>query len=77
MPLTDEELDLEEARIPELAALAIRDAFERALASGHPVTVLQGHEIVQITKDGGRKVIEVLPERKPSALALQRRWQLR
>lgn len=77
MPLTEEELDKEEARIPKLADRAFREAFERALANGHPVTVLQGNEIVQITKYGGRKVIEVLPERKPGALALQWRCQLR
>ena len=65
MPLTEEELDRLEAQIPELSRRAFREAFEQALASGHPVTILDGNEVVQLTKDGGRTVIEVLPEREP------------
>jgi hypothetical protein len=57
MPLSEEELDRLEAQIPELSRRAFREAFEQAMASGHPVTVLDGDEIVQITRDGERRVI--------------------
>ena len=77
MPLTDEELDELEAQIPELSRRAFREAFERALASGYPVTVLEGREVVQITKDGGRTVIEVLPEREPVAFDWGRGYRIR
>ena len=62
MPLTEEEITRLETQIPEWSRRAFREAFERALASGHPVTVLEGREVVQLTKDGGRTVIDVLPE---------------
>ena len=57
MPLTEEELDELEAQIPELSRKAFREAFEQALASGHPVTILDGNEVVQITQSGERRVI--------------------
>ncbi len=74
MPLTEEEIDELEAQIPELAQQAFRAAFERALACGYPVTVLEGYKIVERTKDGGRKVVGVLPEEQRSKVVLQRRW---
>jgi hypothetical protein len=74
MPLTEEEIDRLEAQIPEWSRRAFREAFERALASGHPVTVLEGYEIVELTKDGGRRVVGVLPEEQRGQVVLQQRW---
>ena len=77
MPLTEEELDRLEAQIPELSRRAFREAFEQALASGHPVTILEGREVVQITKDGGRNVIAVLPEQEPVFFDRNRVYRVR
>lgn len=61
-PLSEEEFfaRLEEA-IPELSRLAFRMAYERALASGQPVTILEGDEIVEVTNAGERRVTGRLP----------------
>ncbi len=67
MLLTEEDLNQQEARIPLLADRAFREAFARALATGQPVTVLQGNEVVRITQDGAREVVERLPTRLPVA----------
>ncbi|QDK80719.1 hypothetical protein EXU85_19745 [Spirosoma sp. KCTC 42546] len=54
MKLSDQEIDRREQQIPELAGKATRQAYERAVASGHPVTVVIGDELVrvQITPEG-------------------------
>ena len=62
IPLTDEDYERFEEQIPALAELATREAYERALQSGFPVTILVGNSIVQVTADGDIKELKKLPE---------------
>ncbi len=61
-PLTDEDYERFEKQIPALAELATREAYERALQSGFPVTILVGNSIVQLTANGDTKELKKLPE---------------
>jgi hypothetical protein len=58
--MTEEELNREEAKIPELAVKALQEAQQTALASGHPVVVVIDGELVRISKEG-REVIKKIP----------------
>ena len=54
MELTEQEINRREEQIPEQAGQATRQAYQRAVASGHPVTVVIGDEIVRVqTTDTG------------------------
>ena len=54
MELTEQEIIRGEEQIPEQAGQATRQAYQRAVASGHPVTVVIGDEIVRVqTTDEG------------------------
>lgn len=58
--MTDRELtELEEA-VPELAVKALNEAQARARASGRPVVVLIGQELVRVGPNG-RTVLKTLP----------------
>lgn len=48
MELTEQEINRREELIPDQAGQATRQAYERAVASGHPVTVVIGDEIVRV-----------------------------
>ena len=61
-PLTDEDYERFEEQIPALAERATREAYEQALQSGFPVTILVGNSIVQVTADGDIKELKKLPE---------------
>lgn len=58
MPLTEEEIAQLEARIPELSRRVFREAYQQALASGHPVTVLIGSTVMRITAEGTQEIVE-------------------
>ena len=60
--LTEEDYDRFDEQLPALAEQATREAYERALQSGLPVTVLLGTSIVEVTLDGGIREIKKLPE---------------
>ena len=62
IPLTDEDYERFEEQIPALAEQATREAYERALQSGFPVTILVGNTIVQVTANGDIKELKKLPE---------------
>ncbi|CAN5592452.1 hypothetical protein BH09BAC4_BH09BAC4_50050 [soil metagenome] len=62
IPLTDEDYERFEEQIPALAERATREAYERALQSGLPVTILVGNSIVQITANGDIKELKKLSE---------------
>ncbi len=62
IPLTDEDYDRFEEQIPVLAERATREAYERALQSGFPVTILVGNSIIQVTADGDIKELKKLPQ---------------
>ena len=58
--LTDEDYERFEEQIPALAERATREAYERALQSGFPVTILVGNSIVQVTTNGDIKELKKL-----------------
>ena len=62
IPLTDEDYERFEEQIPALAERATREAYERAIQSGLPVTILIGNTIVQVLANGLIKEIKKLPE---------------
>lgn len=63
MTLNEKELDYLEAHIPELAAVAFKQAYWAALASGNSVLMSENDHLVEIFPDGSRKVIKPLPPR--------------
>lgn len=63
MTLNEKELDYLEAHIPELAAVAFKQAYWAALASGSSVLMSEDGNLVEIFPDGSRKVIKPLPSR--------------
>ncbi|SOD80291.1 hypothetical protein SAMN06269250_1328 [Spirosoma fluviale] len=62
IPLTDEDYERFEEQLPALAEQATREAYERALQSGLPVTILVGNIIVQVTANGGITELKKLPD---------------
>lgn len=65
MALNEKELDYLEEHIPELAAVAFKQAYWAALASGSSVLMRENDNLVEIFPDGRRKVIKPLPPRTP------------
>ncbi len=60
--MTEEEMLIEEERIPELAVQALNAAHWRARASGRPVVMLVGRTLMRVTGDE-RVVLKELPPR--------------
>jgi hypothetical protein len=50
-----------EEHIPELAEVAIKQAYWQALASGSSVLERENGSLVEVFPDGSRKVIKSLP----------------
>jgi hypothetical protein len=57
---SEKNIDFLENQIPELAELALQQAYWQTLSSGNSVTVLEDNEIVEISPEGNRKVIKTL-----------------
>ena len=53
MELTEQEIDRREEQIPEQTGQATRQAYQRAVKSGYPVTVVIGNEIVKVQTIAG------------------------
>ena len=68
MALNEKELDYLEAHIPELAAVAFKQAYWAALASGSSVLMSEDDNLVEIFPDGNRRVIKPLPPGIPVTL---------
>jgi hypothetical protein len=60
MVLSEENIDFLENQIPELAELALQQAYWQTLSSGNVVTVLENNEIIEISPDGKRRVIRAI-----------------
>jgi hypothetical protein len=58
--VTEEEMRIEEEKIPELAVRALNAAHWRARASGRPVVMLVGRTLMRVTGDE-RVVLKELP----------------
>jgi hypothetical protein len=58
MVLSEKNIDFLENQIPDLAELALQQAYWQTLSSGNSVTVLEDNEIVEISPEGNRKVIK-------------------
>lgn len=64
-----------EEHIPELADLAIKQAYWHALASGNSVLESENGSIVEVRPDGTRKVIKQLPP--PTLIKQGQRLEIR
>jgi hypothetical protein len=60
MVLSEKNIDFLENQIPDLAELALQQAYWQTLSSGNFVTVLEDNEIVEISPEGNRRVIKTL-----------------
>jgi hypothetical protein len=60
MKLDDEAIDYLEQFIPELAAIATREAYLQALMSGQSVLIADNGQLVEVFPNGTRKVIKKL-----------------
>ena len=60
MILSEENIDFLENQIPELAELALQQAYWQTLSSGNIVTVLENNEIIEISPDGKRRVLRAI-----------------
>jgi hypothetical protein len=60
MILSEKNIDFLENQIPELAELALQQAYWQTLSSGNSVTVLEDNEIIEISPEGSKKVIKTL-----------------
>ena len=61
--MTPHDLDDEDADVPEMAIRGLYEAHQRAIAAGHPVVIVQGHQLVRLEGDIVT-VLKTLPERK-------------
>ena len=64
MKLDDEAIDYLEQFIPELAALATRQAYLQALASGQSVLIAENGQLIEIFPNGTKKLIKEIEHRK-------------
>ena len=60
MVLSEENIDFLENQIPELAELALQQAYWQTLSSGNVVTVIENNEIIEISPDGKRRVLRAI-----------------
>jgi len=60
-PLSETNMQIAEARIPELAARAGRAAHQRALAQAGKVVMAANGQLVEASADGSVRVIHALP----------------
>ena len=65
MTLSEEEISFLEEHIPELAAVAFKQAYWAALASGSSVLMSENGDLVEVFPDGKRKFIKKLPPSTP------------
>ena len=63
MKLDDEAIDYLEQFIPELAAIATRQAYLQALASGQNVLIAENGQLVEVSPNGTKKFIKQLEPR--------------
>lgn len=61
MALSEEEMSFLEEQIPELAAVAFKQAYWAALASGYSVLISENGSLIEVFPDGKRKFIKSLP----------------
>ncbi|MFD2573566.1 hypothetical protein ACFSUS_23200 [Spirosoma soli] len=66
MALSDKAVDYLEQQIPELAAIATRQAYWQTLASGDSVLVAENGQIVEVKPDGTRTFVKAVE--KPKAI---------
>jgi hypothetical protein len=64
MTLSDKAVDYLEQQIPELAAIATRQAYWQTLASGDNVLVAENGQIVEVRPDGTRTFVKAVDKPK-------------
>ena len=77
--LDSDALDSLEQQIPQLAADAVRVAYQTALASGHGVVEAAGGSLFEVFADGTRRFVKRLdePAQPPTPVARGSRLVLR
>ena len=65
IPLNEEAMCFLEEKIPELADMALKQAYWRALAAGHSVLEAEDGVLYRVFPDGSREFVEKLPPRVP------------
>lgn len=65
MEMNEESIRFLEEYIPELAELALKQAYWKALASGSSVLQSENGFLVEVHPDGTRKIIKELPPSTP------------
>ena len=74
MALNEEEISYLEEHIPELAAVAFKQAYWAALASGSSVLVSENGDLVEILPNGKKKFIKHLP--KPISVICGQKFEI-
>lgn len=75
MVLSEENIDFLENQIPELAELALQQAYWQTLSAGNVVTVLENNEIIEISPDGKRRVLRAI--KRPEIRITQKHYILK
>lgn len=65
MAMNEKTIRFLEEQIPELALAALKQAYWRALASGHSVLKAEGDSLVQVHPDGTKTFVKSLPPSIP------------
>lgn len=64
MALSDKAVDYLEQQIPELAAIATRQAYWQSLASGDSVLIAENGQIIEVKPDGTRTCVKAVDKPK-------------
>ena len=75
MRLDDEAIDYLEQFIPELAAIATREAYLQALMSGQSVLIAENGQLVEVSPNGDKKVIKQLEP--PTFIAVGSKFEIK
>ncbi len=65
VPLSDEAIDFLEEQIPELAEIALKQAYWQVLASGHSVLQAEDGALYRVFPDGKREFVKKLEPKVP------------
>ncbi|MBM3191802.1 MAG: hypothetical protein FJZ63_04030 [Chlamydiae bacterium] len=71
MSISEEAMLFLEEHIPDLAAIAVKQAYWQALASGSSVLMCEGENLVEIHPDGTKRIIKKLPPPVPMIKGLR------
>jgi hypothetical protein len=70
--MTPEELDAEEAKLPQLMAQAVREAAARAAATAESVLRVENGFLVEVFRDGTTRVLKAMEPWAPARVGERR-----